>query len=244
MAATSEGAALTEAHRLRQLQVAGRTMQMVAASWQLMNVRAIDESWATIEPILVAATARQRTLSAGLAARYYDAFRVVEGAGGRFVADPALGLSRDVAAVSLRVTGPVALKRAVGAGLTPDAASRLALSQLAGAASRLALNGGRDTIVGAVASDRAALGYARVTDGSPCAFCAMLAGRGAVYRSETTAGFDAHDKCGCTAEPVLNATSALPGRGAQWSQMWAESSQGASGADARRAFRRAYEAAA
>lgn len=40
------------------------------------------------------------------------------------------------------------------------------------------------------------LGYARVLAGEVnCAFCAMLASRGAVYKTEQTAGFEAHDNC-------------------------------------------------
>lgn len=42
--------------------------------------------------------------------------------------------------------------------------------------------------------------YRRITSGTACAFCRMLAGRGAVY-SENTGRFQAHDHCACTAEP-------------------------------------------
>lgn len=42
------------------------------------------------------------------------------------------------------------------------------------------------------------VGWARVLAGETnCAFCAMLASRGPVYRSGLTAGFEAHDNCDC-----------------------------------------------
>jgi hypothetical protein len=44
----------------------------------------------------------------------------------------------------------------------------------------------------------------RVLGGAGCDFCQMLAGRGEVYSAET-ADFEAHDHCGCTAEPIYRA---------------------------------------
>ncbi len=53
---------------------------------------------------------------------------------------------------------------------TVDTAGRAS----AGAADREALRAGRDLIDQASKQDRRVLGWARVTDGNPCAFCAML----------------------------------------------------------------------
>lgn len=48
------------------------------------------------------------------------------------------------------------------------------------------------------------LGWARVLAGETnCAFCAMLASRGPVYKSGVTAGFEAHDGCDCSATLVV-----------------------------------------
>ena len=63
---------------------------------------------------------------------------------------------------------------------------------------RLVLNGGRDTVLGAISQDNAR--YSRVLGGTGCDFCQMLADRGAVYSADT-ADFEAHDKCACTPEP-------------------------------------------
>jgi hypothetical protein len=64
---------------------------------------------------------------------------------------------------------------------------------------RLVLNAGRDDGPQSIKSDPKARGWERVLGGGGCDFCQMLAGR--VYPRDN-AGFDAHDHCGCTAEPA------------------------------------------
>ncbi|MDQ3485451.1 MAG: hypothetical protein M3445_08620, partial [Actinomycetota bacterium] len=76
-----------------------------------------------------------------------------------------------------------------------------AFVQSSGAATRLVLNAGRETVTASVTADPRARGWQRVGGGKPCDFCAMLIGRGSVY-TEATSGFDAHDYCACTSEPV------------------------------------------
>lgn len=55
------------------------------------------------------------------------------------------------------------------------------LSNSTGAAVRQAMNGGRNVTKNLVQFDRKVIGYARYTDANPCAWCALLASRGAVY---------------------------------------------------------------
>lgn len=85
-------------------------------------------------------------------------------------------------------------------------------------AERHARDAGREAIVDAARHDPAALGYARrALSGNPCAFCLMLASRGAVYRNASAAllrdGEDEpyHDGCSCVVVPVFNRTT-WPGR--------------------------------
>lgn len=74
-------------------------------------------------------------------------------------------------------------------------------SLLAGAMQRYTLQPGRETIRHTAA--RSGARYARIPSGKdPCAFCVMLASRGAVYESEHTASRDDsgdkyHDYCWC-----------------------------------------------
>jgi len=145
---------------------------------------------------------------------------------------------------SLLVTGPGELKRQAAMGRTEQQAKDRGLVVVSGSASRQVLNGGRTATLELVYSDPTPIGWVRVTDGDPCAFCAMLAGRGLYrpYRTAESAGFQAHDACACTAEPVYSRRAALPGRGAEFQRLWKSSTQGYSGKDARNAFRRSYEA--
>ncbi len=58
----------------------------------------------------------------------------------------------------------------------------------------------RDIVIDTASTDPRFFGWARVTVGDSCAFCLMLAGRGAVYRSaETAAGKRYHTGCDCIA---------------------------------------------
>ena len=77
-----------------------------------------------------------------------------------------------------------------------------ALALLSGAAQRYVRKPGRQTI--RLSAERSGARFARVTDGDACAFCVMLAGRGAVYSTRETAGDldDYHDDCGCEAIAV------------------------------------------
>ena len=53
------------------------------------------------------------------------------------------------------------------------------------------------------AKDALAVGWRRVSDGHPCAFCAMLASRGFVYHTAETAGSmnRYHNDCRCEIVP-------------------------------------------
>jgi hypothetical protein len=70
-------------------------------------------------------------------------------------------------------------------------------------AQRMALLGGRLTIDHTVQSSDRIGGYRRVGRGDSCPWCKMLIGRGAVYKSEQTAGGarEYHDHCNCQPEP-------------------------------------------
>jgi hypothetical protein len=83
-----------------------------------------------------------------------------------------------------------------------------ALSLLGGSLQRLIAGASRDTVTGNVDRERSEgktdLGFARVPRSGCCAFCALLASRGAVYSSRRTAGEvdKYHDFCRCTVAPA------------------------------------------
>lgn len=79
-----------------------------------------------------------------------------------------------------------------------------ALDTLDAEAERLVLDRGRQAMMDAAAQDAEARGWARVPDPGACWFCIMLATRGAVYRSRSTADFQPHPNCRCAVQPVFN----------------------------------------
>lgn len=191
---------LTEAHRLAQARLGAETVAILAATWPLIDpadVKASGRAWLSVAAPAVQA---QRQRSAQMAAAYLRAHRTLE-LGEPF--DPVLAdsaPSRQVA-TSLLVTGVYGLLANIRRGLTPERSASIAQGAAAGAAMRLALNGGRETITATVKADPRGRGYRRVTSGKACSWCSMLAGRGAVY-GEASVNFDAHDHCSCSGEPI------------------------------------------
>jgi hypothetical protein len=84
-----------------------------------------------------------------------------------------------------------------------DAAALVATAKAAmlRSAKRQVLNSSRERLLEREKRDPNIRGWARVSDGSPCSFCAMLVSRGPVY-SSTTGTFRAHDGCGCSVRLV------------------------------------------
>lgn len=242
MASTAAGRLLTQQHRQRQLAVRARTLQVVLTLWPLFDVRRIDETWSALEPALVALVERGHSESATVAGGYYQAFRSVEGMPGALAIPEVAPVDRAQVATSLRVTGPVTAKRLTMLN-RPDVAGQT-LASLSGSIGRHVLDGGRAALIKAAAEEsrttRRRVGWARVTSGEPCAFCAMLASRGPVY-SEDTGDFRAHDHCSCTAEPMFRDSQAWPGRAREWHQLYNEATRDAESGDLLNAFRRAYE---
>lgn len=228
MATTAEGRRLTEQHRILQRRLAALTVAQMRQLWRLLdpeNLPASSEDWLTAT---VAMIERNHAASAALSARYFVQFRQTEVRDGAFQLPPAPILDREQATTSLTVTG-----------ISRVAQGKAAVDTAAAAAVRLVLNGGRGTLVDAVEADPVALGWIRVTDGDPCAFCALLASRGPTFKSQGSAGFQAHDSCACTAEPVYDRNTEWPGRNREWADLYSEVAQGQP--DPLNAFRRAYE---
>lgn len=124
------------------------------------------------------------------------------------VVEPYLGTSADLAAIwyeELRNQTERARWAAVTAGAEVNGGQIAAMTRramaplfgksdstvfalLAGSVQRLIANAGRDTVRANVMRDRIRVGYARIPKAGCCAFCSMLASRGAVYNSAESAG--------------------------------------------------------
>lgn len=198
MATTPEGAALTRAHRIAQVQLGATASVAVNATWGLLDLSALDASsptWAavTLDQMRLRFMASQR-----LADDYLAQFALAEtGAAVGPATLPAFNESQ--ALRSLLYAGPVTTKRLIGLGWDPALALQSGKRAVAGRMQTWMLAGGRQTVTATGRTYRK--NVRRVSDGNPCAFCAMLVSRGAAY-SESSASFKAHPHCGCSAEIV------------------------------------------
>jgi hypothetical protein len=257
MAATLAGIRLTERHRSEQVALKAVFLQHVLQLWPLLDPIRLDATAGAWLSLMMDLIVGFRTQSIGLSLTYYDAFRTAETGAAALDREAFLKLMEpanvDQIRTSLVVTGPARILHRTRQGMDPQQADRKALVDVSGAASRHVLNGGRDMQTTAVARDKTALGWARVTGLNPCSFCAVLASRGPKYKSRATAelttmrsrrgaGQPYHDHCACTAEPVFTRKADWPGRAKEFEQLWIDSTKGYSGKDALNAFRRAYDA--
>lgn len=76
-----------------------------------------------------------------------------------------------------------------------------ALNRLSGTMQRAVFNGARDTTLVNVQHEKGAK-FARYASANACEFCRLMAIRGAVYLSQKSGSFKAHDKCHCVAVEV------------------------------------------
>ena len=183
----------TQAFRRDQRAVRARALRDLLDIWPAFDPDDPDAYLAGARAVV----ARGHETAAALAGGYVRAVGREQGL--RAVPVTLAVLSEQQAATSLRITSVIRYRAALGAGVGPQAARQAALVQQLGAASRLILGGGRQTVVQSVRT--AGARWQRVTSGNACDFCTLLAGRGAVYAEETS-DFAAHDHCGCSAEPI------------------------------------------
>lgn len=245
MARSAEGAALTQQHRLRQLQVRAGVLRDLLPLWSMWTA-ADPDSYRTFVAVAASLVVGGHDQSTVAAAAYWERFRVAENASGTVGAMRVDPPERARIAAALRATGLDATLRGIKAGFSPQAAQQNALVDVSGSVGRMVLRGGNDTLVASVDLDGTAVGWARVTSGSPCAFCAMLASRGPVFKTDRGARFVAHDHDSCTVEPHYDGAE-WPGRAREFRAQWRQAQRQAREAgeldrgtanDALNAFRR------
>ena len=173
-----------------------RTLALTALAdyWAQLDTQDADatrDALLVFVPLLVA---EYGEVAATVAADFYDEARDRSGVPGRFAAS--LGTPVDAEQVTRDVrwaVGPLYSRT------SPDPVSALGL--LSQKVDERALQPGRDTIARSTRRDPAGPRWARVPVGKTCAFCLMLASRGATYRSEETAAGRYHGHCDCTPAP-------------------------------------------
>ena len=135
--------------------------------------------------------------SARLAAEFYDEQRVAAEVNESFTVPMADPPQREQTETVLRwathdvwETEPETERQRDPLDVRLDTAER----QMEAATQKLVADQGRETIRQAAREDRHAVGYARAAALGACAFCALMASRGMVYKSAGTAGQDANER--------------------------------------------------
>lgn len=192
---------LTQRHRAQQLLLRRTTVNQMAQLWPMLDWANLDATYPRFVVSVARVVQQNRQTSSGLAASYLRAFRTASGVPGQVKAVFAAPAPPAQLGASIAATSIAPIKAATGRGVVEAVAMSNALTMVQGAAVALVLGAMRETILGSLAEDPAAIGWQRVLGGDGCDFCAMLADRGAVYK-EDTADFAAHDHCGCSATPA------------------------------------------
>jgi hypothetical protein len=241
---------VSNAHQLAQdALIASIVAPLIAHAFSFLDPADLKGSLPKVKALTAAVVHGYGTASAALAVRYYALERKHAGVASTFAAKPAppVGADRVDPSIDWAVRGlwgPMNTETITHRGreLQPIA-DRLETAQTkaAGVAENLVLEPGRDTIIQAVGLDGAAKGWARVPESGCCFFCAMLATRGAVYKTEKTATFETHDHCRCHVEAVFHAYEPSA-QIREWQALYAEHGPGRGGMKAAQLrFRRAFE---
>jgi hypothetical protein len=241
--------ATADAQRRAQAQTSAAVAGTVATVFgSVLDPYRLDATAPRFLEVASAAIVAGRRVAAAEAIDFYRTGRLMAGVTEPF--EVATSVVPDPARLrtSLLVTGPIAVKQSVARGESMDTALRKAQRRVSGAAYRLTANGGRETIQRTIQRDRAAMGWARVSDGNPCSFCAMLVSRGAVFRDSSGLISERdelyHDGCGCSLQPVYTPDDPVSALTVESQRVWAEATEGLYGREAMNAFRRAWAARA
>lgn len=175
-----------EAYRRAQGAVSAAAKGQLAAFWSKLDAWEIVKVRDALEDYFPALAAKYGDGMASLAADWFE---------------QQSGASAVLGDVASGAQASASMRWAIGGILTAGPAR--ALATLGGVLDRLVKQPGRDTI--ANSAHAAGIGWARVPSGAEtCAFCLMLASRGAVYGSRETAGDGGsyHGDCDCVATPI------------------------------------------
>lgn len=204
------------------------TVQM-AKIWPLLDLNNLARSLPRYQAAVAALTYKFGQVSAVQAARFYTAERSAAGVTGRFRPVPAqpAGIGQVSKSIDWATKGLWSAQ--------PDTSAAKTLTN--GVAQKLVTDTGRNTLIAAIQADTKCRGWAREARPSACSFCALLSTRGAVYRTEQTAEFRAHDHCHCLPVPLFADVYEPPAYIREWQQLYRDTPYGKNAAEARNNFR-------
>ncbi|MEU8829339.1 hypothetical protein [Streptomyces sp900116325] len=257
MASTvSDGDDAADRYRRAQRGLSRLLLRDVGRMWRLFNPGrpAAFPDWLAAANEVVA---RYGEMSAALAAEFYEAQRAASAVSGSFTVPLADASPAEQVEAALRwATHDVWPQDAEAEAQWQPLGSRLAVAErrTGAVAQKLVADQGRETVRQAVREDRQAVGYARAAALGACAFCALMASRGAVYATAESAGREAnerfsgdasvvkfHDNCHCAVIPVFRGQRfELSRHAAEWGRLYQEHAQGHPG-DQLRLFRAAFK---
>jgi hypothetical protein len=199
---------IARAHMAQQVREVAETQATLARLWDLtLDPSDIDGSFQVFQSRASALIKGSRSRGELTAQQYYQAQKVLAGFA---TPAPMVDLQPEGARANrnaLHATSVAKAKAAIARGEAPEVALQAAKAAMLRSAKRRILEAPRKRLIALSAEDDDAVGWARVSDASPCYFCAMLVSRGPVYTG-VTAKFRAHDGCGCSARPVMRGDSA------------------------------------
>lgn len=172
--------AAPETYRRAQAALSSRAVADLRKVWPRLLTMRPDHVPEALALVLAEVTDKYGSASAALAAEWFEEMRASAGVSGAFRAQAAaLPSTERLEILSRWGIGPLF-------GDSPDPVA--ARNKVFGGLARQVLGVGRDTLMGAIAADPSGPRYARHASANACAFCALLATRGAVYWSEASAG--------------------------------------------------------
>lgn len=237
--------------RAVQLTIRDRALAETQDHWLQIDPFAPYNAYEAWLRLMIAMVQRFRSESIAAAQVSYNEMRrqLTDEVGGVVLPHGEFELTAKMVA-SLIATGPGRMRQLIALGYSPDQAHKNALVQLSGVVTKQTMDAGRDAVMEAMRDDSEAIGYARVARPKACAFCRMLAGRGAVYTKKSVEkvigskrngtqpiGATYHDECKCFGVPVFSNDQGLPDANKQHAKDWADSTAGLGGKEALAAFR-------
>lgn len=222
--------------------LAASSIRDVLAIWSQLNFQDVRSSWPALRTALSSLIRDRFRQSVAEGADYYrQARQAAEVPGEAHIIEPELP-SADLIDGTLDSTGPWGMLGKIKQGQQVTQAADNSGVRLAGASSRLIQNGARQVVLHSVDGDAEAVGWMRVTQGNPCAWCSMLASRGVSYKTKASAGFEAHEHCNCKPMAVFSRSAAKASHDNPLYQQWQQVTKGYGGRDALNAWRRYWDA--
>jgi hypothetical protein len=221
--------------------LAAASVRDILTIWSQLSMQDVRSSWPALKTAIAALIQNRYRQAATLGTTYYQQARQAANVPGVVeLASPEMP-GDDLVSATLDATGPYGMLGRIKQGQQVAQAAQNSGVIMAGAGQRLITNGARQAVLQSVDADKRAVAWMRVTSANPCAFCSLLASRGAVYRSEASASFESHAHCACVAAPAFSRADAQATRNNPLYKQYKQATKGTSGKDAVNAWRRYWD---